>query len=323
MKAIRFDHVGGPDVLKLEDVELPPPGAGQVRVKHSAIGVNFIDTYHRSGLYPVPLPSGIGLEAAGVVEALGENVSELKVGDRVGYCTGPIGAYAEANNVPADRAVKLPDGVSDDVAAAAMLKGMTAQYLLKQTFAVQRGQTILFHAAAGGVGLIASQWAHHLGATVIGTVGSDDKAELARAHGCAHVLNTRKDGWAKRVRDITGGEGVPVVYDSIGKDTWNGSLDCLAVRGMLVSFGNASGAVPAFEPGILSAKGSLYLTRPTLFHYTRTREELQQTADDLFAVIASGVVKISINQRFELADARAAHEALHSRATTGATVLLP
>jgi NADPH2:quinone reductase len=322
MKAIRFDHVGGPDVLKLEDIELPPPAVGQVRVRHSAIGVNFIDTYHRSGLYKLPLPSGLGSEAAGVVEALGDGVTSLKKGDRVAYA-GTLGSYAEASNVPADKLVKLPDTVSDEAAAAAMLKGMTAQYLLKRTFPVQRGQTILFHSAAGGVGLIACQWAHHLGATVIGTVGHEDKVELARAYGCTHVLNTRKEGWAKRVRDITGGEGVPVVYDSVGNDTWSGSLDCLAVRGMLVSFGNSSGAVPAFEPGILSAKGSLYLTRPTLFHYTRTREELQQTADDLFAVIASGAVKIAINQRFKLADARAAHEALHSRATTGATVLLP
>ncbi|MBV8799222.1 MAG: quinone oxidoreductase [Alphaproteobacteria bacterium] len=323
MKSIRFDHTGGPEVLKLTDIELPPPAAGQVRVKHTVIGVNFIDTYQRSGLYPVPLPSGLGLEAAGAVEALGTNVSGLKIGDRIGYCTGPLGSYAEANNVPADRVVKLPDGVSDEQAAASMLKGMTAQYLLKRTFPVQRGQTVVFHAAAGGVGLIACQWAKHLGAAVIGTVGSGEKVELAKRNGCDHVLNTRSEDWAKRVREITGGEGVPVVYDSVGKDTWNGSLDCLAVRGMLVSFGNASGAVPAFEPGILSAKGSLYLTRPTLFHYTRTREELQQTADDLFAVIASGAVKISINQRFHLADARAAHEALHSRSTTGATVLLP
>jgi len=323
MKAIRFDHIGGPEVLKVEDIELPPPGPGQVRVKHTAIGVNFIDTYHRSGLYPVSLPSGLGLEAAGVVDALGEGVSGLKVGDRVGYGTGPIGAYAEANNVPADRAVKLPDGISDEVAAAAMLKGMTAAYLLKRTFPVQRGQTIVFHSAAGGVGLIACQWARHIAVTVIGTVGSDDKVELARSHGCDHVLNTRKEDWPKRVREITGGAGVPVVYDSVGKETWSGSLDCLAVRGMMVSFGNSSGAVPAFEPGILSAKGSLYLTRPTLFHYTRTSEELQKTADDLFEVIVSGAVKIAVNQRFRLADAAAAHEALHSRATTGATVLLP
>jgi len=323
MRAIRFDNTGGPEVLELHDVELPPPDPGQVRIKHTAIGVNFIDTYHRSGLYPIALPSGLGLEAAGTVDALGQGVTALKLGDRVGYCSGPIGAYAEANNVPADRVVKLPVTVSDDVAAASLLKGMTVQYLLKRTFPVKSGDTILFHSAAGGVGLIASQWAKHLGVTVIGTVGSDDKVELARSHGCAHVLNIRKDEWVQRVRDITGGKGVPVVYDSIGKDTWNGSLDCLAVRGFMVSFGNSSGAVPAFEPGVLSARGSLYLTRPTLFHYTRTPQELQETANDLFAVLASGAVKIAINQRFKLADARAAHEALHSRATTGATILTP
>jgi len=322
MKAIRFDQVGGPEVLKFVDVELPPPGPGQVRVRHTAVGVNFIDTYHRSGLYKLPLPSGLGSEAAGTVEALGEGVTALKTGDRVAYA-GTLGAYAEANNVPADKLVKLPAGVSDETAAAAMLKGMTAQYLLKRTYPVKAGHTILWHAAAGGVGLIAGQWAKHLGVTVIGTVGSEDKVALAKENGSAHVLNTRTDDWVKRVREITNGEGVPVVYDSIGKDTWAGSLDCLAVRGMMVSFGNASGAVPAFEPGILSAKGSLYLTRPTLFHYTRNAEELQETADDLFAVIASGAVKIQIHQRFKLADAAKAHEALHSRATTGATILIP
>ena len=323
MKAIRFSKFGGPEVLSPESIDLPPPGPGQVRVQHAAIGVNFIDIYHRSGLYPVPLPSGLGLEAAGVVEAVGENVRGLKVGDRAGYCTGPIGAYAEANNVAAERALKLPDGISDEVAAASLLKGMTAQYLLKRTFPVQRRQTILFHAAAGGVGLIACQWAKLLGATVIGTVGSDEKMALAKSHGCDHVLNTREGNWANRVRELTNGKGVPVVYDSIGKDTWNGSLDCLAVRGMMVSFGNSSGAVPAIEPGILSAKGSLYLTRPTLFHYTSTPEELQATADDLFAVIKSGAVKIEINQRFKLADASKAQEVLASRATTGATILVP
>lgn len=323
MKAIRFHKFGGPEVLTLEDIELPPPGPTQVRVRHTAIGVNFIDTYQRSGLYSVPLPSGLGLEAAGIVDAIGANVTTLKKGDRVGYCSGPLGGYAEANNVPADRLVKLPDNVSDEVAAAAMLKGMTVQYLLKRTFAVMPGQTILFHAAAGGVGLIAGQWAKHLGAIVIGTVGSDDKVALAKENGCAHVLNTRKDGWAKQVREITNGEGVPVVYDSIGKDTFAGSLDSLAVRGLMVSFGNSSGAVPAFEPGILNGKGSLYLTRPSLAHYTRTPKELQETADDLFAVLASGAVKIQIHQRFKLADARQAHEALHSRNTTGATILTP
>jgi NADPH2:quinone reductase len=323
MKAIRFAKAGGPEVLSLHDVELPPPPAGQLRVRHSAIGVNFLDTYHRSGLYPLALPSGLGMEAAGTIEALGENVTSLKPGDRVAYCSGPIGAYAEANNVPADRVVKLPVAISDEVAAAALLKGMTAQYLLKRTFVVKPGQTILIHSAAGGVGLIAGQWAKHLGAAVIGTVGSDDKIELAKAHGYDHVLNLRIDEWVARVRELTDGEGVPVVYDSVGKDTFASSLDCLTVRGTMVSFGNSSGAVPAFEPAILSAKGSLYLTRPTLFHYTRTPQELQATADDLFAVIASGAVKIVINQRFALMEARAAHEALHSRKTTGATVLIP
>ena len=322
MKAIRFEKTGGPEVLDYVDVDLPPPGPGQARVKHTVIGVNFIDTYHRSGLYKLPLPSGLGGEGAGLVEAHGAGVTGLKAGDRVAYAGG-LGAYAEAINLPADRLVKIPAGVSDETAAAAMLKGMTAQYLLKRTFPVKAGQMILFHAAAGGVGLIAGQWAKHLGVTVIGTVGSDDKIALAKQNGCAHVLNSRDPDWPKKVRELTGGLGVPVVYDSIGKDTFSGSLDCLAVRGMFVSFGNSSGAVPAFEPGILSAKGSLYFTRPTLVSYTRNARELQETADDLFAVIASGAVKIAVHQRFKLADARKAHEALHSRATTGATVLIP
>jgi NADPH2:quinone reductase len=322
MKAIRFEKTGGPDVLEYKDVDLAPPGRGQARVRHTAIGLNFIDTYHRSGLYPVALPSGLGMEAAGVVDALGEGVTGLSVGDRVGYCGGPIGAYAEAANVPADRLVRLPKSVSDEAAAASLLKGMTAQYLLKRTYPVKKGETILFHSAAGGVGLIAGQWAKHLGATVIGTVGSDDKIALAKSRGYDHVLNLRAEKWVDRVRDIAGG-GLPVVYDSVGKDTWNGSLDCLRPRGMMVSFGNSSGAVPPFEPGILSMKGSLYLTRPTLAHYIATRTELQETADDLFDVIVKGVVTIEINQRFKLADARAAHEALHSRTTTGATILLP
>jgi NADPH:quinone reductase len=323
MKAIRFEKTGGPEVLHLEDVDLPLLRAGEVRVRHTAIGVNFIDTYHRCGLYPMPLPSGLGLEGAGSVEALGDGVTNLKIGDRVAYCSGPIGAYAEANNVPANRVVRIPAGISDEVAAAALLKGLTAHYLLKRTYVVRAGETILVHSAAGGVGLIACQWARHLGATVIGTVGSDNKLELARENGCAHVLNLKTEEWGKRVRELTGGNGVPVVYDSIGKDTFMGSLDCLAVRGMMVSFGNSSGAVPAFEPGLLAAKGSLYLTRPTLMHYTRTAKELQNGADDLFAVIGSGAVKITINQRFPLAQAREAHEALHSRTTTGATILIP
>jgi NADPH2:quinone reductase len=323
MKAIRISQFGGPEVLAREDVTLPDPAPGQVRVRHTVIGVNFIDTYQRSGLYPVPLPSGLGVEAAGIVDAVGEGVAALEKGDRVAYGGGPIGAYAEANNVAADRLVKLPDGIDDETAAASLLKGMTAQYLLKRTFAVKAGQTILFHSAAGGVGLIAGQWAKHLGATVIGTVGSDEKTALAKANGYSHVLNTRDENWAPRVRDVTNGLGVPVVYDSIGKDTWSGSLDCLEVRGLMVSFGNSSGAVPPFAPGILAGKGSLYVTRPTLAHYTRTSAELQETADDLFAVIRSGAVKITVHQRFKLEQARQAHEALHSRQTTGATVLIP
>jgi len=322
MKAIRFHQTGGPEVLRYEDIELPLPAAGQVRVRHTAIGVNFIDTYHRSGLYKLPLPSGLGSEAAGIVEELGEGVTSLKTGDRVAY-VGALGAYSQANNVPADKLVKLPNGVSDEIAAAAMLKGMTAQYLLKRTFPVRQGMAILWHAAAGGVGLIACQWARHLGVTVIGTVGSDEKIALAHENGSAHVLNLSKDDWIKRVREMTGGEGVPVVYDSVGKETWAGSLNCLAVRGMMVSFGNSSGPVTPFELGTLAAKGSLYVTRPTLASYTRDAKELQETAGDLFAVIANGAVKIQINQRFKLEDAAKAHEALHSRKTTGATILIP
>ena len=322
MKAIRFHQTGGPEVLRYEDIELPLPAAGQVRVRHTAIGVNFIDTYHRSGLYKLPLPSGLGSEAAGIVEELGEGVTSFKTGDRVAY-VGALGAYSQANNVPADRLVKLPNGVSDEIAAAAMLKGMTAQYLLKRTFPVRQGMAILWHAAAGGVGLIACQWARHLGVTVIGTVGSDEKIALAHENGSAHVLNLSKDDWIKRVREMTGGEGVPVVYDSVGKETWAGSLNCLAVRGMMVSFGNSSGPVTPFELGTLAAKGSLYVTRPTLASYTRDAKELQETAGDLFAVIANGAVKIQINQRFKLEDAAKAHEALHSRKTTGATILIP
>jgi NADPH2:quinone reductase len=322
VKAVRIHKTGGPEVLQYEDVDLPPPAPDQVRVKHTVIGVNFIDTYHRQGLYPLPMPAGLGSEAAGVVDAVGENVRTLKVGDRVVYCQ-VRGAYAEAHNVPAWLAVKLPDNISDEVAAASLLKGLTARYLLKATFPVKAGQTIVFHSAAGGVGQIACQWAKHLGVNVIGTVGSDDKVALARDNGCAHVLNPRKEDWVKRVREITNGAGVPVVYDSIGKDTFMGSLDCLSVRGMLVYFGNSSGAVPAFEPLTLAQKGSLFLTRPTLIHYMRDAQELKETADDLFAVIASGAVKIAVNQCFKLADVKAAHEALHSRQTTGATVLLP
>lgn len=322
MKAVRIHKTGGPEVLTYEDVDLPPPAPDEIRVRHTAIGVNFIDTYHRGGLYPLPLPATLGSEAAGVVEATGGNVTNVRIGDRVAYCM-VRGSYAEAANIPAWTAVKLPSAISDEVAASVLLKGLTARYLLKATYKVQPGETILFHSAAGGVGVIGCQWAKHLGATVIGTVGSEDKVALARDSGCAHVLNPRKDDWVKRVREITGGTGVPVVYDSIGKDTFMGSLDCLAVRGMLVYFGNSSGAVPPFEPLLLAQKGSLFLTRPTLAHYARNAQELKETAEDLFQVVASRAVKVVVNQRFKLSEARAAHEALHSRATTGATVLLP
>jgi NADPH2:quinone reductase len=321
MKAIRFDRTGGPEVLSYRDHDLPPPGAGQVRVRHRAIGVNFIDIYHRSGLYPLPLPSGLGSEAAGVVEALGAGVAGFAPGMRVGYSGGALGAYAEANNVPADKLIRIPDTVSDEAAAAALLKGMTAQYLLKRTYAVSQSETILFHSAAGGVGSIACQWAAHLGATVIGTVGSPAKVEAARAAGCAHVV-LLKPGWQKEVRAIAP-DGVPVVYDSVGKDTFEASLDCLSTRGLMVSFGNSSGAVTPFPLTLLMTKGSLYVTRPTLGHYTRDAKETQATADDLFAVIASGAVTIAVNQRFPLKDAAQAHEALAGRRTIGATVLIP
>ncbi len=323
MKAIRIHQTGGPEVLSYEDVASVPPGPGQVVLRHAAIGVNFIDTYQRSGLYKLALPTGLGSEAAGTVEAVGEGVTGFKPGDRVAYCTAPAGAYAEAHTVPVEKLIHLPDTIGFETAAAAMLKGLTVQYLLKQTFVVQPGQTILFHSAAGGVGLIAGQWAKHLGVTVIGTVGSDGKIALARDNGCDTVLNLNQGDWVAKVKEITGGKGLPVVYDSVGKDTFEGSLDCLQPRGLMVSFGNSSGAVPPFAPTLLSAKGSLYLTRPTLFHYAAPPGALQAMADDLFAVIQSGAVKIAVNQRFALANARAAHEALHSRKTTGATILVP
>ena len=277
MRAIRFHQTGGSEVLKLDNIDLPPPALGEARVRHTAIGVNFIDTYHRSGLYPVPLPSGLGKEMAGVVEALGEGVTSLKVGDRVATCTAPLGMYAEQSNVAAKELIKLPDDISDEVAAAAMLKGLTAWYLVKETYRVQKGETILVHSAAGGVGLILCQWAKALGATVIGTVGSETKVALAREAGAAHVL-VLSEGWENKVREIAGGHRLPVVYDSVGKDTFEASLNCLKPRGLMVSFGNSSGAVPPFSPGILAAKGSLYLTRPTLFHYVATRPELEAAA---------------------------------------------
>lgn len=323
MKAIRFETPGGSDVLRYVDVDLPPPAPGQVRVRHTAIGVNFIDTYHRTGLYPLPLPSGLGSEAAGLVEAVGDGVTGFVAGQRVGYASGVIGSYAEANNVPADKLVALPDDIGDELAAAILLKGMTAQYLLRRIHPVAAGETIVFHAAAGGVGQIAVQWARALGATVIGTTTSPEKVALAKQNGCAHVLNTRDEGWEKQVRDLTGGAGVPVVYDSIGKATFLAGLDCLKPRGILVTYGNASGPVDPFSPALLAQKGSLFVTRPVLAHYTSTAQELQDTADDLFAVIRSGAVKVAINQRFALKDAAQAHDALTSKKTTGATILIP
>ncbi|MEQ8266150.1 MAG: quinone oxidoreductase [Parvibaculum sp.] len=324
VKAIRIDKTGGPETMSLKDVELGQPKPGEVTVRAKAIGVNFIDTYHRSGLYPVALPSGLGMEAAGVVEAVGEGVTALKKGDRVAYGSGPIGAYAAAHNVAASSAAKIPDGVSDEEAAAMMLKGLTAQFLLRQTFKVEKGQTILWHAAAGGVGLIACQWAKHLGATVIGTTSSDEKAALARAHGCDHVIDYTKEDVAARVKEITGGKKVPVVYDGVGKATFIGSLDSLAPLGLLVSFGNASGPVTDVNLGILAQKGSLFVTRPTMFHYiAKSPTAFQEMADDLFAVVKSGAVKIEVNQRYSLAEAARAHIDLETRKTTGASVLIP
>lgn len=323
MKAIQITETGAPEVMKLVEAAVAKPGPGQVRVRHTAIGLNYIDTYHRSGLYPLPLPSGLGLEAAGVVEELGEGVLNLKPGDRIAYGAGPIGAYAEMRNIPANRVTKLTDAISDDTAAAMMLKGMTVRYLLRATYKVQPGDTILMHAAAGGVGLILSQWAKALGATVIGTVGSDEKVAIARAHGCDHVINYSVENTVVRVKEITGGAGVPVVYDGVGQATVMTSLDCLRPRGLLVSFGNASGPVKNFDLGLLSAKGSLYVTRPTLNTYTASDAELKETADDLIAMVASGKVKIPVNQRYRLADVVQAHRDLEARKTTGSTVLIP
>jgi NADPH2:quinone reductase len=322
MRAARIDAVGGPEVIRLVDVETPAPGPGQVLIRQTAIGVNFIDTYHRTGLYPIPTPSGLGLEGAGVVEAVGEGVTRFAVGDRAGFCSGPIGAYAQAHVVPADRCVRIPDNVSDAIAAAAMLKGMTARYLLRKTFPVERGTVCVIHAAAGGVGQILVQWAKMLGATVIAVTGSDEKAEIAKHLGADHVIVSTRTNIASAVREISG-EGADVVYDSVGKDTFQASLDSLRPLGMFVSFGNSSGPAQAFEPGLLSAKGSLFFTRPTLFHYTRTPALLQETADDLWAVIASGAVKIAEPARYALEDAAKAHADLEGRRTTGSVILVP
>ena len=323
-KAIRIHEYGGPEVLRWEEVEIGEPGPGQLRVRHGAVGLNYIDVYHRTGLYPLPsLPWTLGMEGAGRVEAVGEGATEFKVGDRVAYASPPVGAYAEVRLIPADRVVGLPDLIDDRTAAAMLLQGMTAQYLLRRTYRVQPGDTILLHAAAGGVGLIASQWARHLGATVIGTVGSDDKAELARAHGCHHVIVYSRENFAQRVREITGGQGVAAVYDSVGQATFMNSLDCLRRLGMMVSFGNASGPVPPFDPGLLAAKGSLFLTRPTLMAYTAERTDLLASAAELFEVVASGAVKIEVHQTYPLAETAQAHRDLEARQTTGSTVLLP
>lgn len=321
-KAIRIHEHGGAEVLRWEEVVPGTPGPGQALIRQTAAGLNFIDVYHRTGLYPVPaMPAIIGNEGAGVVEAVGAGVSEVAVGDRVAYCMS-LGSYTERRVLDAARLVRVPENITDQQAAAMMLKGCTAQYLLRRIYPVKPGDTVLLHAAAGGVGLIACQWAKHLGATVIGTVGSDQKAELARAHGCDHTIVYTREDVAERVKALTDGAGVPVVFDSVGKDTFAASLDCLQPRGLMVSYGNASGVVEPFSPGVLAARGSLFLTRPTLATYIRTREELDATAADLFAVVGTGAVKVEINQVFPLQDAAQAHRDLEARKTTGSTILL-
>jgi NADPH:quinone reductase len=319
--AIRFEKAGGPEVLSWQPVEVGKPGQGQVRLRHTAVGLNYIDTYQRSGLYPMPMPSGLGSEAAGVIEEVGPGVSGLRRGDRVAYSGGPIGAYADERVMPADRLVPLPDGITDQQAAAMMLKGMTAWYLVRRTHPVKRGETILIHAAAGGVGLIVCQWAKHLGATVIGTVGDEAKARLAREHGCDHPILYKHEDFVAKVNDLTQGKKLPVVYDSVGKDTFYKSLDCLAPLGLMVSFGQSSGAIGPVDIGILAAKGSLFLTRPTLNTYTASREDLLTAAEELFDVVKSGAVKIAVNQTYPLREAAQAHRDLQDRKTTGQTVL--
>jgi NADPH:quinone reductase len=321
-KAIRFHKTGGPEVLQLDDVEVGEPGEGQARIRHTAIGLNFIDTYHRSGLYPLPLPSGVGSEGAGVVEAIGKGVSQIKVGDRVAYAAGPPGAYSQERLYPANRLVKVPSGISDQQAAAMMLKGLTVQYLIRRVYRVEKGETVLFHAAAGGVGLIACQWLKALGATVIGTVGSDEKAQIAKAHGCDHTIVYTRENFAERVKQITGGAKVPVVFDSVGKDTFTGSLDCLKPRGLLAVFGNGSGPVTGVDINVL-ARGSFYVTRPTLMTYTAERSDLETSAKELFDIVKSGKVRIEINQTYPLQDAAQAHRDLEGRKTTGSTLLMP
>jgi NADPH2:quinone reductase len=309
--------------MSWEEVAVGDPAPGEARVRHEAVGLNYIDVYHRTGLYPLPLPSGLGLEGAGVVEAIGEGVTEVRPGDRVAYAGGPLGAYSQARCIPAHRLLKIPDSLDCQTGAAMMLQGLTSAYLLRRTYCVQPGDAVLIHAAAGGVGLIACQWAKALGATVIGTVSNEAKAALASAHGCDHVIYYSREDVAKRVREITGGEGVAVVYDGVGKDTFIGSLDSLRVRGMMVSFGNASGPVPPFDPILLSQKGSLFITRPTVAHYTAKRDELVALGAELFEVVTSGKVKIEVNQTYALSDAASAHRDLEARKTTGSTILLP
>ena len=320
--AIRFHQTGGPEVLRWEEVAVGDPAPGEVRLRHRAVGVNFIDTYHRGGLYPLPLPSGLGREGAGVIEAVGEGVTGFRPGDRVAYGSSPVGAYSEVRCLPADRLLKLPDALSFEAGAAMMLKGLTAAYLLLHTYPVRPGDAVLIHAAAGGVGLIACQWAKALGATVIGTVSTEAKAELARQHGCDHVILYTREDVAARVREITG-EGVAAVYDGVGKDTFMASLDSLRPRGVLATFGNASGAVPPFDPLLLARKGSLFVTRPVLDHYTRTPEETAALGAALFDAVLSGKVRIEIEQTYALADAAQAHRDLEARRTTGSTILLP
>lgn len=322
-KAIRMNRTGGPEVMEYVDVEVGEPGPGEARVRHEAIGINFIDVYFRTGLYPHPLPSGLGMEGAGVVEAIGEGVTEVKVGDRVAYAGRPLGSYAESRIMPSSILLRLPDNVDFDTGAAMMLQGLTVQYLLNRTYKVKAGDTILFHAAAGGVGLIACQWAKAIGANLIGTVGSDEKAALATAAGAAHVINYNTENFVERVKEITNGEKVPVVYDSIGADTFIGSLDCLRPLGMMVSFGSASGPVPPFSLAELASRGSLFVTRPTLFSYAAKRADLEAMAADLFEMVSSGKVKIDIRQRYKLADAARAHIELEARKTTGSSILIP
>ncbi|MES2153015.1 MAG: quinone oxidoreductase [Pseudomonadota bacterium] len=322
-KAIRMQHTGGPEVMEWVEVELGAPGPGEARVRHAACGVNFIDVYFRTGLYPQPLPAGLGMEGAGVVEAVGEGVTEVQVGDRVAYAGRPNGAYAEVRNMPAAILLRLPDAISFETGAAMMLQGLTVQYLFNLTTQLKAGDTILFHAAAGGVGLIAAQWARAMGVNMIGTVGSEAKAELARAHGCAHVINYNTENFVERVAEITDGKKVSVVYDSIGKDTFTGSLDCLRPLGLMVSFGNASGPVPPFTLNELASRGSLFITRPALFAYASNRSKLEAMAEDLFAMVGSGKVKVEVHQRYRLQDVAQAHIDLEARKTTGSSILIP